>query len=158
ALRKARELTQAKLADLSGMKQSAVSRIEQAEYASWTLATLFKVAAALDARWRMTLEPAEQAVKEFAGIDEAELAQPSTVRTAAAAEQSNARPTPKTGLEWVRALSGGDTNSANAAPSLGLRQYQAAAEGRPDFDIILALKSNQLVGHAGGEQRSPVGI
>jgi transcriptional regulator with XRE-family HTH domain len=69
ALRKERGLTQTKFAALAEMKQSAVSRIEQAEYASWTLATLFRVAAALDARWRMVLEPAEDAVKEFEGID-----------------------------------------------------------------------------------------
>jgi transcriptional regulator with XRE-family HTH domain len=70
ALRKVRGLTQTKFAELAGMKQSAVSRIEQAEYASWALATLFRAAGALNARWRMILEPCEDAVKEFLDIDE----------------------------------------------------------------------------------------
>ncbi len=70
ALRKVRGLTQTKFAELAGMKQSAVSRIEQAEYASWALATLFRAAGALNARWRMILEPCEDAVKEFLDLDE----------------------------------------------------------------------------------------
>jgi transcriptional regulator with XRE-family HTH domain len=65
ALRKKRNLTQTAFARVSDMKQSAVSRVEQAEYSSWTLATLFKVAAGLNARWRMILEPAEDAIAEF---------------------------------------------------------------------------------------------
>src|SRR5580658_5770061 len=69
-LRKTRRLTQTRFAELADMKQSAVSRIEQAEYASWSLATLFKAAAALNARWRMILEPCEEAIKEFEGIEE----------------------------------------------------------------------------------------
>src|SRR5687767_7350730 len=62
ALRKKRGLTQVGFAREAGMKQSAVSRIEQAEYASWTLPTLFKVAFVLNARWRVILQPAEEAV------------------------------------------------------------------------------------------------
>jgi transcriptional regulator with XRE-family HTH domain len=70
ALRKKRRLTQTQFAALADMKQSAVSRIEQAEYASWTLATLFRVAAALDARWRVILQTSEEAVSEFEDIEE----------------------------------------------------------------------------------------
>lgn len=65
ALRKKRELTQAKFARKADMKQSAVSRIEQAEYSRWSLTTLFRVAAALNARWRVILEPAEDAMREY---------------------------------------------------------------------------------------------
>jgi transcriptional regulator with XRE-family HTH domain len=67
ALRKHRLLTQSAFAELSGMKQSAVSRIEQADYASWNLATLFRVAEVLNSRWKVILEPAEEAIKEFLG-------------------------------------------------------------------------------------------
>ena len=69
SLRKRRGLKQEDIATSTGMKQSAVSRIEQAEYSSWTLTTLLRVAASLDARWRMTLEPAEEAIKEYESID-----------------------------------------------------------------------------------------
>src|SRR5689334_1863701 len=64
-LRKQRGLTQSAFAEKSEMKQSAVSRIEQAEYSSWSLTTLFRVAAALDARVRVILQPAEDAIKEY---------------------------------------------------------------------------------------------
>jgi transcriptional regulator with XRE-family HTH domain len=65
AVRKTRQLTQNAFAVLSGMKQSAISRIEQADYAAWNLTTLFRVAEALDSRWKVILQPAEEAVKEF---------------------------------------------------------------------------------------------
>lgn len=65
ALRKKRELNQTEFAHAADMKQSAVSRIEQAEYSSWTLTTLFRVAAALNARWRIILQPAEDAIAEL---------------------------------------------------------------------------------------------
>jgi transcriptional regulator with XRE-family HTH domain len=69
SLRKKRELNQTEFARAADMKQSAVSRIEQAEYSSWTLTTLFKVAAALDARWRVVLEPVEDAIAELEQIE-----------------------------------------------------------------------------------------
>jgi transcriptional regulator with XRE-family HTH domain len=67
ALRKMRLLTQSAFAELAGMKQSAVSRIEQADYAAWNLVTLFRVAEVLNSRWKVILEPAEEAIKEFLG-------------------------------------------------------------------------------------------
>lgn len=71
-LRKKRTLTQKAMAFLTGMKQSAISRIEQAEYGAWNLATLFEVARALNARWRITLEPAEEAIKEYQQLQDQE--------------------------------------------------------------------------------------
>lgn len=64
-LRKRRELKQAELAVAADMKQSAVSRIEQAEYSAWSFNTLSRVADALDARLIITFQPMEVAVKEF---------------------------------------------------------------------------------------------
>jgi transcriptional regulator with XRE-family HTH domain len=69
-LRKRREMTQAAFAKKAGMKQSAVSRMEQAEYSSWSLTTLLRAAAVLDARLRVVFQPAEEAVKEFEGLEE----------------------------------------------------------------------------------------
>jgi transcriptional regulator with XRE-family HTH domain len=65
ALRKERGLTQAAFAELADMKQSAVSRIEKAEYAAWNLTTLFRAGDALDARWVITLEPCEAAIAKL---------------------------------------------------------------------------------------------
>lgn len=69
-LRKKRDLTQQTFAAKVDMKQSAVSRIERADYSSWTLRTLFRVASALDARWKMILEPVEDAVSEIEQLEE----------------------------------------------------------------------------------------
>jgi len=47
------------------MKQSAISRIEQAEYEGWTFKTLFRIADALDARLDVGLKPLEKALTEY---------------------------------------------------------------------------------------------
>lgn len=54
--------TQAAFAKKSGMQQSAVSRIEQADYSGWTFKTLLKVAFGLEARLRVSFEPIEDVV------------------------------------------------------------------------------------------------
>ena len=64
-LRKNREMRQSDLANESGMLQSSISRIEQAEYSAWSFKTLFRVANALDARLSITLEPVEDVIKEY---------------------------------------------------------------------------------------------
>jgi HTH-type transcriptional regulator / antitoxin HipB len=64
-LRERRELSQAELAKRAGMKQSAISRIEQAEYSSWTYRTLQRVAEALDARLVVFFEPAEEVIAKY---------------------------------------------------------------------------------------------
>lgn len=69
ALREKRELSQIKLAELSGMKQSAISRIEQAEYSSWTYKTLQRVAEALDARLVVIFEPAEDVIARYENME-----------------------------------------------------------------------------------------
>lgn len=71
ALRKERDLSQSELAKLAEMKQSAVSRIEQADYSSWSWQTLKRAAAALDARWRIILEPCENAIQELENMEKA---------------------------------------------------------------------------------------
>ena len=55
--------TQADFAEAAKMQQSAVSRIEQADYSGWTFRTLLKVAVALNARLRVTFEPLEAALE-----------------------------------------------------------------------------------------------
>ena len=47
------------------MKQSAISRIEQAEYSGWSFNTLLRVADALGARLRVTFEPAESVIERY---------------------------------------------------------------------------------------------
>lgn len=64
-LRELRKLRQIDLANQATMKQSAVSRIEQAEYSGWTFRTLMKVAEALDARLKITFQPMEEVIAEY---------------------------------------------------------------------------------------------
>lgn len=68
-LRNKRQLRQIDLAERSGMKQSAVSRIEQADYASWNYQTLVRVVEALDARIKVRIEPLEEAILYFKETD-----------------------------------------------------------------------------------------
>ncbi len=63
--RKKRNLRQVDLAEKTGMKQSAVSRLEQAEYSRWNFFTLLRLAEALDARVRVILEPAEDVIAKY---------------------------------------------------------------------------------------------
>lgn len=65
SLREERKLRQTELAKKSGMKQSAISRIEQADYSGWSFSTLLRVADALDARLRVIFEPAEIVIDRY---------------------------------------------------------------------------------------------
>jgi transcriptional regulator with XRE-family HTH domain len=64
--RKIRKLNQKELADLCEMKQSAISRIEQATYSKWNIQTLWRIAEALDIRIRVYIDTAEDAITEYA--------------------------------------------------------------------------------------------
>jgi transcriptional regulator with XRE-family HTH domain len=65
ALREKRKKRQIDLANEAGMKQSAISRIEQSDYCGWSLKTLFRIADALDARLRVIFEPAETVIEQY---------------------------------------------------------------------------------------------
>jgi len=64
-LREKRELSQTQLAALAGMKQSAISRLEQAEYSGWSFSTLIRIADALEGRLRFVIEPIEDIIQEY---------------------------------------------------------------------------------------------
>lgn len=61
-LRERRDLTQGELASLSGMKQSAISRFEGSNTATWKLDTLLRLAEALDAQLSIVVEAAEDVI------------------------------------------------------------------------------------------------
>jgi transcriptional regulator with XRE-family HTH domain len=65
SLREKRKMKQKELAKKCGMKQSAISRIEQADYSGWSFTTLLRVADALEARLRVILEPAEIVIARY---------------------------------------------------------------------------------------------
>lgn len=64
-MRDKRELRQKALAELCGMKQSAISRIERSDYSAWNFTTLLRVADALDAKLKVTFVPAEEVIAEY---------------------------------------------------------------------------------------------
>ncbi len=70
SLREKRSMFQRQLAKKSGMKQSAISRIEQAEYSAGSFKTLFRIANALDARLIITFEPAEDVIEKYKKMEE----------------------------------------------------------------------------------------
>ena len=65
ALRKFRKLRQVDVAAATGMRQSAVSRIEQAEYSNWNCKTLLRLAQALDAKLTISWHPVEFTVGNY---------------------------------------------------------------------------------------------
>ena len=69
-LRKLRKMRQIDVASATGMKQSAVSRLEQAEYSSWTCKTLLRLAQALDAKIAIRWIPAEIAIEQYKFLDD----------------------------------------------------------------------------------------
>jgi transcriptional regulator with XRE-family HTH domain len=64
-MREMRKLRQVDLAHECSMKQSAISRLEKADYAGWNFQTLQRIAQALDARLRVTFEPMEKVIEEY---------------------------------------------------------------------------------------------
>jgi transcriptional regulator with XRE-family HTH domain len=69
SLRERRKWRQADLAKQCKMKQSAISRVEQATYSRWSFPTLLRIADALDARVRVIIQPAEDALLEYERIE-----------------------------------------------------------------------------------------
>lgn len=57
-------MRQTDLAKAARMKQSAISRLEQAEYSRWGFNTLIRIADSLDARVIFRLEAAEDTIAE----------------------------------------------------------------------------------------------
>lgn len=71
-LRELRKRTQIELATLCKMKQSAISRAEQASYSSWNIKTLWRLAEALDVRMRITFEPMEDVIRQYEELEREE--------------------------------------------------------------------------------------
>lgn len=63
--RKGRHLSQAALARLCGMKQSAISRIERASYSRWNFTTLWRIAKALDVRVQIIFTDMADVLREY---------------------------------------------------------------------------------------------
>jgi transcriptional regulator with XRE-family HTH domain len=69
ALRKRRGLDQQQVADLIGARQTAISRVENADYQNWSFNTLRNIADALDARIRVLIEPSEDILRQYDGAN-----------------------------------------------------------------------------------------
>lgn len=66
-LREKRKMTQTQLAEACGMKQSAISRLENATYGKWGIDTLLRISKALDARLVVALLPMEDVIEQYQG-------------------------------------------------------------------------------------------
>jgi len=70
-LRRKLKMRQVDLAKAARMKQSAVSRIDQANYSRWSFNTILRIAESLDARVSVRFEPADEVI---AGYERREVA------------------------------------------------------------------------------------
>lgn len=77
ALRLQRKLSQVELAQLAGMAQERISKIESADFDSLTLKTLRKFSQAFDVHLRIGFESFSQALQEFAQLSREQLERPS---------------------------------------------------------------------------------
>jgi transcriptional regulator with XRE-family HTH domain len=73
ALREDRNLTQEKLAELVGTKQSGISRLQRAEYSAWKIETLRKFARAFGVRLRISFEEFGSLLPDIGGFSEEKL-------------------------------------------------------------------------------------
>lgn len=64
-LREKRDFTQKEFAEEANMKQSAVSRLEQPDYAGWNFKTLMRIAEVLDARLIVDFVPREEIIRVY---------------------------------------------------------------------------------------------
>lgn len=67
-LREQRRLTQAQLAELSGMKQERICALEDVDYDAWTIKTLRKLARAFDTHVQVSFVPFSQGILDVANI------------------------------------------------------------------------------------------
>ena len=67
-LREQRGLTQAKLAELSNMKQERVCALEDVDYDAWTISTLRKLARAFDVHLQVSFIPFSQGIQDVANF------------------------------------------------------------------------------------------
>ncbi len=64
-LRRKLKMRQVDLAKAAHMKQSAISRIEQADYSRWGFNTILRIADSLDARVSVRFEPADEVIAGY---------------------------------------------------------------------------------------------
>ncbi len=76
-LREQRGLTQAQLAELSGMKQSRIATMEDINYSSWTISTLRKLAKAFDVPLSVRFESFGEKLKQIGSFSRESLERPS---------------------------------------------------------------------------------
>lgn len=74
ALREDRGLTQEKLAELIGTKQSGISRLQKADYGAWKIETLRRIARAFGVRLRLGFEEFGTILEEIGNFGEEKLA------------------------------------------------------------------------------------
>ncbi|QDQ25359.1 helix-turn-helix transcriptional regulator [Chitinimonas arctica] len=73
ALREQRGLTQAQLADLTGMKLAQISALEDVDYDAWTIRTLRKLAHAFDAHLAFSFKPFSKGILDVVNFSESRL-------------------------------------------------------------------------------------
>jgi transcriptional regulator with XRE-family HTH domain len=78
-IREQRELTQSKLAELAGMKQSRISALENVNYSSWSISTLRRIARALGVRLVFKFESWGNILTEVNSFSRSGLERPSFV-------------------------------------------------------------------------------
>lgn len=121
ALRQQRQWTQAQLAKRAGMRQSQISRLENVNNSSWTIATLKRLAAAFDLPLYVLFPSWSQLVDDSLGLSRSSLERPTF-----AEDESRAR---------GRQSSAGGANQVLEFNPKGYRRQRDAAPAGPPVRI-----------------------
>jgi transcriptional regulator with XRE-family HTH domain len=112
-LRKLRGLNQGQLAEMTGTKQSGISRLERSSHGNWNLETLVKIAEALDARLAVVIEPYELVVARYKAEEKARESSAATADVKGA-EMQNAPKDPDVPLRQKLPSNQSDNRPGNA--------------------------------------------
>ena len=112
ALRKRRHLNQMQVAEMLGTGQPAISRVESADYRNWSFNTLRRLAEAMDARLRVSIEPFEDVIEEYER-DDAQFSR-ETEMPSAAAEIGKAYDQ----VSLSRSITGSASGSVRSVPAI----------------------------------------
>lgn len=135
ALRQERKWNQKQFGDRvpEGMEQQQVSLLESADYSSWTITTLKRLAAAFDLRLRVTFESFGSLRDDLLALRRQDLQRPSFGDDPAFTEVATGEEASEpAGKEWSWAAVAASSPSESASPSTidgGQQAYRVAARG-----------------------------
>lgn len=139
-LREQRDLTQTQLAEISGMKQSRISTLEDVNYSRWSLSTLKRLARAFDLALVVKFESFSGMLREMDRYGRDYLQQPSFTDDRREAEVAGADPAIapiSTGQPQVSTSNTGSARVLRFFPRVFSQTLEDTSSGEAELPVIL---------------------